>query len=172
MKDIITLDQFKALARPTSIHLDEAHFKAYVQEAESKYIIPAIGWELYGILTEGAWNEGDPLDTILKGGEYEVPEQCQCESISPYAYCHGLQKATAYFTYAIMDKADGAVMSRAGMMRHRDEYADHIDDKVKQFDSVMDMAELYLSTVLEYINTLARWRKAPQTRATIKAIGD
>lgn len=172
MKDIITLDQFKALARPTSIHLDEAHFKAYVQEAESKYIIPSIGFELYEALTEGTWESGDPLDIILKGGSYETPEQCGCEVLSPVAYCHGLQKATAYFTYAIMDKADGAVMSRAGIMRHRDEYADHVDDKVKQFDSVMDMAELYLSTVLEYINTLQRWRKAPQTRARIKAIGD
>lgn len=170
--DIITLEDFKQLARPTSVHLDEAHFNAYLQEAEARHIIPAIGYDLYNTLCHpDEWSEGEEYYPILVSGGVVESTHCGCDGGT--IFCHGLKKATAYFTYALMDKGDGAVMARAGLMRHRDEYADHADDKIKQFDNVMDMAELYLSSVLEAIKANdCCTPKARQTRATIKAIGD
>lgn len=168
--DIITLEDFKTLARPTSIHLDAAHFASYVQEAESKYIIPAIGYELYTQLLDTELDE--ELLVIKEGGNYDK-QGCPCTPGSAIAFCHGVKKTTAYYTYAIMQQADGGVMARAGFMRHENEYADHVDDRVKQYNAVMDMAELYLSSVLEAIKANdCCSKKARQTRATIKAIGD
>ena len=40
---IITVEQFRELARPTSIHLDESEVDIYIREAEDASIIPAVG---------------------------------------------------------------------------------------------------------------------------------
>lgn len=172
--DIITLDEFKMLARPTSVHLDEAHFVAYLQEAEAAHIIPAIGYELYDTLTHaGSWDDDSEewYTTLLEGGEFTFTP-CGCGD-SVTKYCHGLKKATAYFTYAAMQKADGGVMARGGFMRHRDEYGEHVDDNRDQYNSAMDMAELYLDSVMEALKSNDNTtRRARQSRARIKAIGD
>lgn len=171
--DIITLDELKEYARPTSIHLDASHAATYIQESEGRFIIPAIGYELYNILChpDGWGVDAEVLGVVAKGGEY-TGTACGCDG-SSVAWCHGLKKATIYFAYALMIKADGGVMSRAGLMRHRDEYSDHADDKKEQNNNVMDAAELYLESCLQAIKALGLGaRKARQTRATIKAIGD
>ena len=170
---IITLDEFRQLARPTSIHLDESHVNAYIEEAEAKYIIPAIGYDLYKrLMLADPWDDESQRTIILSGGEF-YRNVCDCgQNYSSFGICYGLKKTTAYFTYALMQRADGAIAARAGLMRHRDEYADHVDDKSTQNNDVMDMAESYLSSVLEYVSTLQPTRKASQTRTTIKALGD
>ena len=41
---LITVGQCLALARPTSVHLDEDEVQAYITECEDMHIIPAIGF--------------------------------------------------------------------------------------------------------------------------------
>lgn len=173
MSTILSLEEFRQLARPTSIHLDEHHVSAYVDEAVAKYIIPAIGYDLYKrLLLPDPWEDETQRTIILQGGEF-TRTVCDCgQSYDQLGICYGLKKTAAYFVYALMQRADGAIAARAGLMRHRDDYAEHADDKSTQNNDVMDMAESYLSSVLEYVSTLQPTRKANQTRATIKAIGD
>jgi len=171
MQYLITTTEFKSLARPASIHLDDAHVLSYIREAEDAYIIPAIGYA-----TIKAIKETDPLTTeqgiLLNGGEFTVTA-CGCED-SSLQYCKGLKTATAYYAYAKMLRADGAVVSRAGFMQHDDDYNHHVDDyKLKQYNDVMDMAERYLASCLAYWKTINTDQKPVKgSRARIYAIGD
>lgn len=57
-KQLITVDQFRELARPTSTHLDEDEVNAYIRECEDANIIPAIGWKRFKAATEqGEWGD-------------------------------------------------------------------------------------------------------------------
>ena len=57
-KQLITADQFRELARPTSTHLDEDEVNAYIRECEDANIIPAIGYERFKAATEqGEWGD-------------------------------------------------------------------------------------------------------------------
>ena len=51
-KHILTVEEFKELARPTSKHVDEDEVMAFVRECEDIYIIPAVGLEKYQALLE------------------------------------------------------------------------------------------------------------------------
>lgn len=171
MDYLITTSEFKALARPASTHLDDAHVLAYIEEAEDAYIIPAIGYEKVKEL-----KEANPLSTeqdiLLNGGEFTATG-CGCED-STLQYCKGLKTATAYFAYARILRADGAIVSRAGFMQHIDDYNRHVDDsKLKQYNDVMDMAERYLASCLAYMKSINTDTKPVRgTRARIYAIGD
>ena len=44
---LISFAEFQQLARPTSVHLDEAEVYAFIREEQDVYIIPAIGYELF-----------------------------------------------------------------------------------------------------------------------------
>lgn len=170
MDYLITLEEFKTLARPASIHLDEAHIMAYVREAEDAYIIPAIGYETVKGIKEA--ETLTPEQTILlNGGEFST-QACGCDA-QTLQYCKGLKLTTAYYTYARMLRADGGIVSRAGFMQHEDDYNRHFDDsKLKQYNDVMDIAERYLASCLAYLQTLQPTKPVHGTRARIYAIGD
>lgn len=175
-KQLITVDQFRELARPTSTHLDEDEVNAYIRECEDANIIPAIGWERFKAATEqGEWGDSVLPDfqpaTFLDGGEYSQDET------KVQKYISGIRKALAYFTYARLFRADGTIVSRAGGMRHRDDYSDHVQDvsSNKQYNDIMDMAERYLSDSLEYLKAFTpkgEVKAQRGTRAHIHAIGD
>ena len=175
-KQLITVDQFRELARPTSTHLDEDEVNAYIRECEDANIIPAIGWERFKAATEqGEWGDSVLPDfqpaTFLDGGEYSQDET------KVQKYISGIRKALAYFTYARLFRADGTIISRAGGMRHRDDYSDHVQDvsSNKQYNDIMDMAERYLSDSLEYLKAFTpkgEVKAQRGTRAHIHAIGD
>ena len=120
-KPLLTVEQFRELARPTSIHLDEEAVQAYIRESEDASIIPAIGWDLYKYLIEEdaprpqRLMESFDKEIATEGGEWtetgERGEQAR--------YCNGLRIALAYFAYGRMQRADGNIISRAGAMRHR-----------------------------------------------------
>lgn len=178
-KPLITVDEFRTLARPVSLHLDTEAVEQYIRESEDASLIPATGWELYKFLTfEGtekpqALAESFDRTIATDGGEWTETSERGYQTLR---LCNGLKKALAYFTYARLQRADGNILSRAGAMRHRDERADHTDDqKLKQYNDIVDMAERYLSDTLYYIkkNTKeATVKPAQAKRATIKAIGD
>lgn len=183
-KHLIDLVQFRELTRPTSIHLDEQEVTAYITECEDAYIIPAIGFFTFKALQESDGN-GDYARIMLDGGEWEETQFASdykraCASDGDengLHYCNGLRKTLAYYTYAKMLRADGSIISRAGAMRHRDEYGDHIEDspKLKQYNDVMDMAERYLSEVLLYMKFYtgsSNARRVRGSRARIHCIGD
>ena len=187
-KQLITADQFRELARPTSAHLDENEVNAYIRESEDTNIIPAIGWERFRAAThQGDWGNswGDsvlpdfkPL-IFLDGGEYTTKKEGDCSQgeTKVKKYTSGIRKALAYFTYARLFRADGTIISRAGGMRHRDDYSDHVQDvsSNKQYNDILDMAERYLSDALEYLKAFTpKGEVKPQrgTRAHIHAIGN
>lgn len=178
-KPLITVDEFRTLARPVSLHLDTEAVQQYIRESEDASLIPATGWEIYKFLTvEGtekpqALTEAFDPKIATEGGEWTETSERGYQSMH---LCNGLKKALAYFTYARLQRADGNILSRAGAMRHRDERADHTDDqKLKQYNDIVEMAERYLSDTLYYIKNHtkeAAVKPAQAKRASIKAIGD
>lgn len=175
-KHLLTGAEFKELARPTSLHVDDTDITAFVSECEDMHIIPAIGYEKFKTLvTEDELSTEDK--TLLNGGEYmSKATQCGCEDATggKLTYCKGLKKALAYFVYAKMLRADGSLLSRAGFMQHDDQYAKHVDDsKLKQYNDVMAVAEQYLASCLAYIKSITG--SVPPVRGTrcrIHAIGE
>lgn len=180
-KTLLTVEQFRELARPTSIHLDEEAVQAYIRESEDAYIIPAISYRQFKGAVEcennTPWDKSfdDTFAPVifLDGGEW-TPEQGEDKGL--VQWCSGVRKALAYFVYARMQRADGNIISRAGAMRHREDRADHTDDtKLKQYNDAMDMAEKYLADCVRYLKVHLRdehVKPIKPTRARIKAIGD
>ena len=178
-RPLITVDEFRTLARPVSLHLDTEAVEQYIRESEDASLIPATGWELYKFLTvEGtekpqALAEGFDPKIATDGGEWTGTSDRGYQTLR---LCNGLKKALAYFTYARLQRADGNILSRTGAMRHRDERAHHTDDqKRKQHNAAVEMAERYRSDTLYYIKNhtkAAVVKPAQAKRATIKAIGD
>ena len=66
-KHLLTGDQFKELARPTSLHVDDKEINAYVRECEDVHIIPAIGYARFKQLTESE-DLSDADKVLLEGG--------------------------------------------------------------------------------------------------------
>lgn len=166
-KHILTVEEFKELARPTSKHVDEDEVMAFVRECEDIHIIPAVGLEKYQALLEESISEPDKI--LLEGGIYEKDGKKE--------KCAGLKTALAYFVYAKMAMADGSIMTRSGMVQHNDSYAERTDDKnrVRRYDNVMNVAEEYLNTALLYLTTLEGYEETKPVRGTrlkIHSIGD
>ena len=100
-KHLLTGGQFKELARPTSLHVDDAEINAYVRECEDVHIIPAIGYARFKQLTESE-DLSDADKVLLEGGEWvQKVERCECraEEGERLQYCKGLRCALAYFVY-------------------------------------------------------------------------
>lgn len=181
-KPLITVDQFRKLTRPTSVHLDEEDVLSYIRECEDERIIPAIGWGNFksslGIqVWDKTFDDSFIPNLWLDGGEWQ--QQATGTDGKEYTkeyYCSGVRKALAYFVYAKMLRADGTIVTRSGTMRHRDEYSDHLDDpQIRQYNDVMNMAERYLAECLLYLNVHRKNRQIHPirgSRARITAIGD
>ena len=183
-KQLITVGQFRELARPTSAHLDEDEVNAYIRECEDTNITTRRSGGTFKAATEqGEWGDSVLPDfqpsVLLDGGEYTTKKDCDCSQgeTKVQKYTSGIRKALAYFTYARLFRADGTIVSRAGGMRHRDDYSDHVQDlsSNKQYNDILDMAERYLADALEYLKACTpEGEVKPQrgTRAHIHAIGD
>ena len=181
---MITPQEFATLARPCSRHIDDDEVMAYVAECEQLYIIPAIGYgnfkaAITGSAFDGTFDDTFKPATVINGGEWTLTRgnECQCDTAeNELQYCVGLKKTLAYFVYAKMARADGAIYSRSGTMRHDDQYAHHVDDsKLKQYNDIMTIAETYLGDCMRYIkyHTVDKEIKpVHSTRARIHAIGD
>ena len=174
---LITAADFKVLARPTSCHLDDNEVMAYIAECEDTVIIPAIGFANFRAATNSETFDYTFDDTFsesiwLDGGEFLAG----CSGCGRTEWCVGLRKTLAYYVYAKMLRADGAILARSGAMRHNDQYAQHVDPNRKQYDDVMNTADQYLNGCLEYAKLHTTECNAVKpfkgTRATIKAIGD
>ena len=187
---IITSDELLSLARPISTHLDDNEVDAFIEECEDVFIIPAIGYgNIKKAIEDNSWGSaiGSEFnaETFLSGGEYKRKlEPCGCaqnEENEEIAYCVGVKKALAYFVYAKMERADGAIIERSGFMRHNDQYGDHVGDsqpteKNKQYGDTMQIAEKYLADCLAYIDNFKVVGSQPTkpihtSRARISAIG-
>lgn len=66
---ILTVEEFRTLARPTSKHLDDDEIVSYIGECEDVFIIPAIGLEKYQSLLSKELPDGDKI--LLSGGTFE-----------------------------------------------------------------------------------------------------
>ena len=157
---MITPQEFATLARPCSRHLDDAEVMAYVSECEQLYIIPAIGYGNFkAAITESSFDstfDGTFSPSIaINGGEWELTKpNGECPDTTPVKglhYCVGLKRTLAYYAYAQMMKADGAINARSGTMRHDDQYAQHINDKMKQYNNIKNIAEAYMDGCLQYL---------------------
>lgn len=142
-KHLITVDQFKKLARPTSRHIDDVEVLQFIRECEDVFIIPAIGLRTFKRLFDADLRADDI--TLLEGGEYTD----NCDVLRK---CAGLQRTLAYFVYAKMIMSDGGLLTRTGMMQHNDSYASRGNDKnrVRRYDEVMNIAEAYLSSCVAF----------------------
>lgn len=167
-KDILTADEFRTLARPTSKHLDEDEIKSYIGECEDVFIIPAVGLEKYEALQADELSEADKI--LLSGGTFESKDGKKYK-------CAGLKKSLAYFVYGKLSMGDGSIITRSGYVQHNDSYATRTDDKnrVRRYDDVMNVAEQYLNSCLMYLKTLDGYTDLKPVRGTrvhIHAIGD
>lgn len=177
---LITPQEFAVLARPVSIHLDDDEVVKFIDECEDVFIIPAIGYGNFkAIVSTGNFDDVDEdFDPVVfaEGGEYEDTEECGCsDGKKVLKYCKGLKATLAYYVYAKMLRSDGSIVSRAGYMRHNDEYASHVDDNQKQYSDVMNIADKYMGDCLQYLKkhtvdkTITPVRNS---RARIIAMGD
>ena len=181
-KHLITPDEFRALARPSSEHLDDDEVNAFITECEDRFIIPPLGYANYkACVTDSpfasTFDDTFKPVTLITGGEWKQKQKCGCDAGKEILmYCCGLKKALAYFVYAKMLRSDGSIVERAGFMQHRDAYADHVNDSSKaQYNDVMGMAEKYLSDCMLYAkyHTVDKTIKPVRgSRASITAIGD
>ena len=169
--------QFAELARPTSIHLEDDEVNRFIEECEDLYIIPTVGYDVFSAAIDyvddntldGKFDETfDPV-LYLNGGAFNY-NHCGCDGASEW--CAGLRKALAYYVYAKMGRADGSIIARDGLMRHNDQYAQHVEPNLKQYNDVMEVAEQYLASCQRYAKMhRCGVRMVRQSRATIKAIG-
>lgn len=182
MKHLIDIEQFRALSRPVSRHVDESEVNAFIDECERIYIIPTIGYSLYKSLInyvgtfDKTFDDTFYFDTVLNGGEYNSanPRSCSCKSNKgKVKYCDGIRKALAYFVYGKILKNDGAIVARSGFFKHEDSHANHIETKenIRLYNDIMNMAEEFLKTTLAYIKVCKGIPKAGK-RARYIAIGD
>lgn len=177
MKDnhLISVAEFKLLARPTSVHIDELEVEAYIREAEDIKIKPAIGITLYDKFvnadTPTSLTEQEKI--LFKGGTYA----CDCGCVTKKE-CAGLKRAVAYLAYARMVAANGGMVTRTGYYQHDDDYASRVDDKnrANARRDVQNMADYYLGSCLEYL-PIMQGTSCMETRAQrggnvrIKSIG-
>ncbi len=177
-KHLISVGECLALARPTSIHLDDDEVQAYINECEDMHIIPAIGFANFNKAVESesftdVFDDTFSASVWLDGGAFVVTD-CGCQD-GRTEWCAGLRKTLAYYVYAKMLRADGTIIARAGAMRHNDQYAQHIDPNRKQYDDVMNVADRYLAGCMLYTKQhsteCGAVRPVKGTRANIKAIG-
>lgn len=176
-KHLLTPVQFAELARPTSIHLEDDEVNRFIEECEDLYIIPTVGYDVFSAAIDyvddntldGKFDETfDPV-LYLNGGAFNY-NHCGCDGASEW--CAGLRKALAYYVYAKMGRADGSIIARDGLMRHNDQYAQHVEPNLKQYNDVMEVAEQYLASCQRYAKMhRCGVRMVRQSRATIKAIG-
>ena len=176
-KHLLSPVQFAELARPTSIHLEDDEVNRFIEECEDLYIIPTVGYDVFSAAIDyvddntldGKFDETfDPV-LYLNGGAFNY-NHCGCDGASEW--CAGLRKALAYYVYAKMGRADGSIIARDGLMRHNDQYAQHVEPNLKQYNDVMEVAEQYLSSCQRYAKMhRCGVRMVRQSRATIKAIG-
>lgn len=183
---ILTAEQFRALARPTSTHLETDIVDAYINECEDVYIIPAIGTTLFGelaIYVEARQNanEQNPVDenptneALLNGTDYEPTDGCGCPA-DGMRLCYGLRKALSYFTYGKMMLDDGLTLTRSGNIQHLDEYGARMaqQQRINRYNDVINTAKMYLDSVLQFIKSEVNpcQPKIKQNNTRIKAIGD
>lgn len=181
---ILTAEEFRALARPTSTHLETDIIDAYINECEDVYIIPAIGTTLFGelaIYVEARQNatEQNPVepveqyDNLLDGKEYTPTSGCGCDGAR---LNYGLRKALSYFTYGKMMLDDGLTLTRSGNIQHLDEYGARMaqQQRINRYNDVINTAKMYLDSVLQYIKCEINpcQPKVKQNNTRIKAIGD
>ena len=176
-KHLLSPVQFAELARPTSIHLEDDEVNRFIEECEDLYIIPTVVYDVFSAAIDyvddntldGKFDETfDPV-LYLNGGAFNY-NHCGCDGASEW--CAGLRKALAYYVYAKMGRADGSIIARDGLMRHNDQYAQHVEPNLKQYNDVMEVAEQYLASCQRYAKMhRCGVRMVRQSRATIKAIG-
>lgn len=176
-KHLLSPVQFTELARPTSMHLEDDEVNRFIEECEDLYIIPTVGYDVFSAAIDyvddntlaGKFDETfDPV-LYLNGGAFNY-NHCGCDGASEW--CAGLRKALAYYVYAKMGRADGTIIARDGLMRHNDQYAQHVEPNLKQYNDVMEVAEQYLASCQRYAKMhRCGVRMVRQSRATIKAIG-
>lgn len=195
-KHLLTAEQFKELARPTSRHVDENDITAFIEECERVFIIPAVGYATYKLIFDVAFMSAFDVtfdvtfnkvngttfdkDILLDGGEWDkkhVRGGCGRGDDTELFYCVGLRKTLAYFVYAKMLRSGGAMLARTGFVKHDESYATHIIDKENrnQYNDVMSIAEQYLGSCISYMKyhkLIRENKKVRGNRARIKAIGD
>lgn len=178
-KHLITVEEFKELARPTSKHVDEKEVMAFVREVEDMTIIPAIGLDDFEELMNKTDEElSEEQKVLLNGGSWVQGVIGRCEGQNGLRMkCSGLKSAVAYYVYGKMILSDGGIVTRTGIMRHDDEHSSHVDDKnrVRRYNDVMNVAEEYLNGCLMFWRSVKgddSVRKVRGSRVHIHAIGD
>lgn len=167
MKHLLVVENWSEYTRFASVHVDKEEVETFIEECEQLFIIPAIGADLFLELLNEELDERKSL--LLEGGEYT-------DNAKKKHVFKGIRHALAYFVYAKMAKNDGAMVSRSGFIQHNDEYAARMDDKnrVNKYNDLMNVAELYLSGALEYLNTWDGMKIKPVrgSRVRIIDVGD
>lgn len=171
MSNLISLAEFKQLARPASVHMDENEVLAYVRESEDLNVKPLIGVTLYNTLVNAAYESDltSEQNILFKGGTYT-------NDCGQTKECAGLKRAVAYLAYARMIAANGGMVTRTGYYAHDDDYATRVDDnnRANAKREVQNMGDFYLGSCAEYygyITDTCTRRKVRNGNLRIKSIG-
>lgn len=169
-KHILTFEEFRALARPTSVHLDTLDVENTISECEDVYIAPAIGIGVYNLIAREYTEENpipDNLKVLLCGGYWVYDtdgvlvfdttfDATFATSYQNVRMCHGLKKALTYYTYSLLMRSDGAMVTRAGSIQHNDAYGSRLaqNEKHARYNDTTNVAEQYLSSCLLYLKQI------------------
>lgn len=169
-KHLLTFQEFRQLARPTSKHLDEDDVLNAIGECEDVFIAPAVGLGVYNLLVTEYTDENpmpDNLQVLLGGGYWAYNDSGALvfdKTFDPTfatAYenvkiCHGLKKTLAYYAWSTLMREDGAVVTRSGSLQHMDAYGNRLalTEKHARYNDNTNVAEQYLSSCLEYLKQI------------------
>lgn len=169
-KHILTFEEFRALARPTSVHLDTLDVENTISECEDVYIAPAIGIGVYNLIAREYTEENpipDNLKVLLYGGYWAYDtdgvlvfdttfDATFATSYQNVRMCHGLKKALTYYAYSLLMRSDGAMVTRAGSIQHNDAYGSRLaqNEKHARYNDTTNVAEQYLSSCLLYLKQI------------------
>lgn len=194
-RHLLTFDEFRELARPTSKHLDEEDVMNAIGECEDVFIAPAIGLGVYNLLVTEYPDENpmpDNLQVLLGGGYWaynnsgalvfdKTFDPTFATAYENVRICHGLKKCLSYYAWSRLMRDDGTVVTRSGSLHHLDAYGERLEktEKHARYNDNTNVAEQYLSSCIEYLKQITgessccnRKPVIRGHRAHIHAIGD
>lgn len=194
-RHLLTFDEFRELARPTSKHLDEEDVMNAIGECEDVFIAPAIGLGVYNLLVTEYPDENpmpDNLQVLLGGGYWaynnsgalvfdKTFDPTFATAYENVRICHGLKKCLSYYSWSRLMRDDGAVVTRSGSLNHVDAYGERLEktEKHARYNDNTNVAEQYLSSCIEYLKQITgessccnRKPVIRGHRAHVHAIGD
>jgi hypothetical protein len=149
--------------RPIAENLpEEKRLRPYIEEAETLWLLPALGAALYKHISE----HKDDYALLFSGGYYDGDNRC----------FSGLSAAMGYLSYSLFVRNQNVNITAFGITVKRGEFSEPADDKtiVRIANDAEKIGKEYLNRCVEYLKyTGALKCKTKQiSHVKIQIIGD